>query len=169
MIKIDKLKENHTPEELVLFFTKLVDKAHSGQMYGDKKYIYHLEHVNQTMWESVYDRRKVDGLSLIEMYSTITCACLGHDLIEDTECDEQFLLDHGVPKIVVDIIVAVTKFKGMSQHKYLENIKKNPLAVMVKTADSLSNLQHCLKDGRSKGVTKYTNVLNVLNGLGSEL
>ncbi len=64
----------------------------------------------------------------------------GHDLIEDTKTTAEELLEMGFSKHLVEAIVLLTKVEGYDLQKYLEAIKRNPLARAVKLADMRSNL-----------------------------
>ena len=68
---------------------------------------------------------------------------LFHDLLEDTDATEKEILEYGNQDILVAVKL-LTKEKGYNMQKYIEGIKKNPIAFAVKGADRLHNLQCAL-------------------------
>ncbi len=66
-------------------------------------------------------------------------AGLFHDLIEDTKTTYEELLGISNPEIV-NAVRLVTKEEGYEMKKYIDRIKKNDMARMVKLADRLHNL-----------------------------
>jgi (p)ppGpp synthase/HD superfamily hydrolase len=70
-------------------------------------------------------------------------AALFHDLLEDTDATENEILEYGNQDILVAVKL-LTKEKGYNMQKYIEGIKKNPIAFAVKSADRLHNLQCAL-------------------------
>jgi hypothetical protein len=168
------LPEEFTAKDVYHFMAELSHHAHLGQKYGEKPYTYHLEDVEATFLRlldltkimAVRDSLGFDQYSVSDMVLFLRAACLGHDIIEDTDVTADYLREKRLPEFFIQIIVAVTKVKGMSQPQYLSIVKANPLAVLVKTPDSLSNLQHSIQSGWIKGITKYTRVLRFLNGDG---
>ena len=69
-------------------------------------------------------------------------AGLFHDLLEDTDCTEQEILDLSNEK-VLEAVKLVTKTKGYEMAEYMRNIAKNDIAKMVKLADRTHNLLEC--------------------------
>ena len=67
-------------------------------------------------------------------------AALFHDLLEDTDATEEEILKFGNSKIL-EAVKLLTKEKGYDMAKYISDIKKNPIAFAVKSADRLHNLQ----------------------------
>ena len=58
-----------------------------------------------------------------------------HDTIEDSDFTELDLIERGIPRQVVDGVIAMTKVKGEEYSHYLRRLKKNNLAHKVKMAD----------------------------------
>ena len=52
----------------------------------------------------------------------------------------------------------------MNYEKYIQNIKDNNLACLVKIADTRANLIQSTKDGDDKRIAKYTKQLRLLRG-----
>ena len=65
---------------------------------------------------------------------------LFHDLLEDTNATENEILEYG-NQSVLTAVKLLTKKKGCDMQKYIDEIKKNELAFVVKRADRLHNLQ----------------------------
>lgn len=65
---------------------------------------------------------------------------LFHDLLEDTNATEEDILFYGNQN-VLDAVKLLTKEKGYDMKSYIDNIKANPIAFAVKSADRLHNLQ----------------------------
>ena len=62
-----------------------------------------------------------------------------HDVIEDTEYTEADLINAGIPENVVDAVKAITHPEGQDYYEYLQEVKKNPLALKVKIQDVMHN------------------------------
>ena len=65
---------------------------------------------------------------------------LFHDLLEDTDATEKEILEYGSQNVLTAVKL-LTKEKGYDMQKYIEGIKSNPIAFVVKSADRLHNLQ----------------------------
>ena len=61
-----------------------------------------------------------------------------HDIIEDTDITENYLLKIGLSKRIVDAVVALTRSEDMDYQEYIKNLSSNPLAKEV----NLSDLEH---------------------------
>lgn len=64
---------------------------------------------------------------------------LFHDLLEDTNCTEQEILELS-NKQVLEAVKLLTKTKGYIMSEYIGNISKNDIARMVKLVDRIHNL-----------------------------
>lgn len=110
-------------------YTKLTTKAmniayeaHKGQY--DKMgvpYIFHPIHLAEQMDDE---------------YSI--CVALLHDVVEDTAITLKEL-EMEFPKEIVDAVALLTHKKEIAYEDYVRNIKKNPLAKKVKSADIAHN------------------------------
>lgn len=67
---------------------------------------------------------------------------LFHDLLEDTNATEDEILEYG--QNVLNAVKLLTKGKGYDMKTYVDGIKNNPIAFVVKSADRLHNLQCAL-------------------------
>lgn len=63
-----------------------------------------------------------------------------HDVIEDTDCSSEVLLEQGFTSEIIAAIEAITHLEKESQKDYLSRVKANPLAMTVKLADIADNL-----------------------------
>lgn len=65
-----------------------------------------------------------------------------HDIIEDTICTPEILLQHGIPQIVVDAIQIVSRKEGESYSEFIERIiaSNNIIALEIKLGDLLNNM-----------------------------
>lgn len=63
-----------------------------------------------------------------------------HDIIEDTDVTEDYLLKIGLSKRIVDAVVALTRSKDIDYQEYIKNLSSNPLAKEVKLADLEHNM-----------------------------
>ena len=135
---------------------------HKGQLDKDGiPVIYHPIYVMNSMDLDDLDGRKVAIL---------------HDIIEDTECTEQYLRAMGFADHIVDATECITHLKGEPYLVYIERVNKNPISKRVKLKDIDHNM------GRSKEalmrdvgdltkmkkaqarIDKYTRALQILKG-----
>lgn len=63
-----------------------------------------------------------------------------HDIIEDTDITEDYLLKIGLSKRIVDAVVALTRSEDMDYQEYIKNLSSNPLVNEVKLADLEHNM-----------------------------
>lgn len=63
-----------------------------------------------------------------------------HDIIEDTDVTEDYLLKTGLSKHIVDAVVALTRSEDMDYQEYIKDLSTNPLAKEVKIADLEHNM-----------------------------
>lgn len=66
-------------------------------------------------------------------------AGLFHDLLEDTDCTENEILELSNNN-VLEAVKLLTKTKGYIMSEYVEKISQNSIAKMVKLADRIHNL-----------------------------
>ena len=131
----------------------LAQHFHSGQKYGEYDYFeYHLRGVVELLSEV--------SLSPIEE-DTIVIALL-HDILEDTSCTYE-TLENVFGFTVADSVSILTKVEGEPIDQYLFGVCSNPIARVVKFADSLFNYKECVKCGDLKRAEKYKHNLEVLH------
>ena len=63
-----------------------------------------------------------------------------HDIIEDTDVTEDYLLKIGLSKRIVDAVVALTRSEDIDYQEYIKNLGSNPLAKKVTLADLEHNM-----------------------------
>ena len=68
---------------------------------------------------------------------------LFHDLLEDTNATEKEILSYGNDEILTAVKL-LTKQKGYDMQEYIDAIKSNKIAFIVKGADRLHNLECAL-------------------------
>lgn len=129
----------------------IAKKAHAGQV--DKAGIDYIQHPLYVASQVKTEQEKVVALL--------------HDVIEDSDVTVDDLLVSGLSNEVVTAVQILTKKKGQSYQEYLEKVKSNNLARVVKLAD----LKHNSDLSRLKSVTdtdyervkKYKNAINYLS------
>ena len=136
----------------------IAKKAHAGQV--DKAGVDYIQHPLYVASQVKTEQEK-------------TVALL-HDVIEDSDVTVDDLLASGLSNEVVTAVQILTKKEGQSYQEYLEKVKSNNLARVVKLAD----LKHNSDLSRLKSVTntdyervkKYKNAIRYLstqNSLGA--
>ena len=129
----------------------IAKKAHVGQV--DKAGVDYIQH-------------PLYVASLVKTEQEKAVALL-HDVIEDSDVTVEDLLASGLSNEVVTAVQILTKKKGQSYQEYLEKVKSNNLARVVKLAD----LKHNSDLLRLKSVTntdyervkKYKNAIRYLS------
>lgn len=122
---------------------------HSGQKYGERDYMYHLD--------SVYD--KVAKLGHADI--THRTVALLHDILEDTSCTYE-ILKREFGKEIARAVWDITKHEGQSYDMYIEQVKGNPISLAVKIADTCCNLEESLKSSDKIRILKYSKQLVLL-------
>ena len=106
----------YTP--LTMKAMQIAYKAHHGQKdQSGMPYIFHPYHLAEQMKDEI-----------------TTCVALLHDTIEDTEVTFEEL-EREFPKEVMDALKLLTHEDGADYFSYVEAIKTNPIARVVKLAD----------------------------------
>lgn len=122
-------------------------EAHGVQKYGDKPYIHHLESVVNIL-EPYGNEAKIIGYL--------------HDVVEDTlVSNDEVRSVFG--DLVADCVAIVTDEPGINRkerkkktyRKMSQVTGEETLALIVKAADRLANVQACLSDGNAVMLGKY--------------
>ena len=97
----------------------------------------------------------------------VVAAAWLHDVVEDTGVTPDDLRAAGIPDDVVAAVVAVSKVAGEAMEDYVARVKRDPLAVAVKTADLADNtdparLAALDEATRARLVAKYARVRELL-------
>lgn len=126
-------------------------KAHAGQV--DKAGVDYIQHPLYVASQVETEQEKAVALL--------------HDVIEDSNITAVYLLASGLPNEVVTAVQILTKKKGQSYQEYLEKVKTNDLARVVKLADlkhnsDLSRLK-TVSNTDYERVKKYKNAIRYLS------
>ena len=103
--------------------------AHAGQFRrdGTTPYIKHPE--------AVAGKMAAAGMS-----DDYVAAGWLHDVLEDTTTTVEDLRTSGIPELVIEAVVLLTKTDGKAYRDYLADVRTNEIACAVKIADMLHNL-----------------------------
>ena len=142
---------NTTEQSIVDLALSIARKAHEGQL--DKAGVDYIEH-------PIYVASQVDT-------EEEKAVALLHDVIEDSPVSAEELLQAGLPETVVTAVQVLTKKKEQDYQTYLETVKKNPLARVVKLADlkhnsDLSRLSSITAKDRER-LKKYKKAIDFLS------
>ena len=142
---------NTTEQSIVDLALSIARKAHEGQL--DKAGVAYIEH-------PIYVANQVDT-------EEEKAVALLHDVIEDSSVSAEELLQAGLPETVVTAVQILTKKKEQDYQTYLETVKKNPLARVVKLADlkhnsDLSRLSSITEKDRER-LKKYKKAIDFLS------
>ena len=142
---------NTTEQSMVDLALSIARKAHEGQL--DKAGVDYIEH-------PIYVASQVDT-------EEEKAVALLHDVIEDSPVSAEGLLQAGLPETVVTAVQVLTKKKEQDYQTYLETVKKNPLARVVKLADlkhnsDLSRLSSITEKDRER-LKKYKKAIDFLS------
>ncbi len=96
-------------------------------------------------------------------------AALLHDVIEDSDITATELLAEGIPRVVVEAVLCLTKQSGENYHDFVLRAKQNPIARKVKIADIEDNINVLritnLTEKDLARITKYHAAWHFLNDL----
>lgn len=124
-------------------------QAHGDQMYGRMPYSYHLDQVAHKLRELGHYGWDVPEDAYVVAYL--------HDVLEDTKTTYGQVFD----KFGETVAKAVAKLSKnhCGGHIYILEVKSNPLAKIVKIADTMCNLQASIASVEPKRVKKYSEQL----------
>jgi hypothetical protein len=105
--------------------------AHAGQVYPSPRLEPFIEHPFRVM-------NAVDG-------PAAKAAAALHDVLEDSDVTVEELREKGMPREVVDAVIALTRTPDVSYEAYIERVAVNPIAREVKLADVRDNLANNLR------------------------
>ena len=142
---------NTAEQSMVDLALSIARQAHEGQL--DKVGVDYIEH-------PIYVASQVDT-------EEEKAVALLHDVLEDSPVSAEELLQAGLPETVVTAVQVLTKKKEQDYQTYLETVKKNPLARVVKLADlkhnsDLSRLSSITEKDRER-LKKYKKAIDFLN------
>lgn len=133
----------------------LAEFAHAEQLYGSEPYMFHLHGVAEIA-------KSFPSARDIGLVDVVVTAYL-HDVIEDT-CINSSLITNRFGSNVCSAVCALTKRGDQEYNDYIGMIRMNPLALLVKKADTMFNLQQSVINGNIMRVSKYTKQLSMLTG-----
>lgn len=142
---------NTSKQPMLELALSIATEAHNGQF--DKSGVDYIEH-------PIYVASQVDT-------EEEKAVALLHDVIEDSPFTAEELLLAGLPETVVAAVQILSKKKGQDYQTYLENVKSNPLARVVKLADlkhnsDLSRLRS-VTDNDLERLEKYKRAIDYLS------
>ena len=122
--------------------------AHLDQKYGREPYFVHLQAVAEMTI-------RLGGDDIAEQVAWL------HDVVEDTHVTIDRILENfgGVVAVAVQFL---SKQEGQAYEDYIKLVRSNPIALLVKKADTLCNLIQSTLQGNRKRIMKYTTQLQLL-------
>lgn len=134
----------------------LAQTAHAGHRYSnsrlDMPYMFHLQ--------AVMLRTRAMAIAPHIIRDEVEQVALLHDILEDTDVTVETLVDIGFNETVIEAVQLLTFKKGeQSRTDYINAIKVNEIALIVKIADTTCNLVESVHDRDSKRITRYANQL----------
>lgn len=110
--------------ELIRKAENLARVLHNGQIdKGGSPYIGHPLRVAGNLET---DEEKVLGLL--------------HDVLEDCDIETQYLIDNGIPEILVKKLISLKRIKNESYFVYIDRIKEDMQTINVKLSDLEDNM-----------------------------
>ena len=101
----------------------------------DEKVEKNTEIINKMLYEMVKNQGYGEDYQITALF---------HDLLEDTDTTEEEIL-RIADQSVLTAVKLLTKENGCDMESYINGIKANPIAFVVKCADRLHNLQCALE------------------------
>ena len=142
---------NTAEQSMVDLALSIARQAHEGQL--DKAGVDYIEHPIYVASQVKSEKEKAVALL--------------HDVLEDSPVSAEELLIAGLPEEVVTAVKVLTKKPMQDYQAYLETVKKNSLARVVKLADlkhnsDLSRLTSITEKDRER-LKKYKNAIDFLS------
>lgn len=155
----------------------IAKRYHINQKYGDSSYLSsHLQDV-VVKTANLFCKWKCGSISIREIDLIEAIAWL-HDVVEDTDCTYEIIREEMSKSKTVDAedidklieaIDAITKRKDEAREEYVYRCSQNPLALKVKIADTLCNLEASLASGESRRIAKYSEQIQKLTNIYNNL
>ena len=138
---MEKIIINNTNCPALLAAIDWIYAQHSTQLYGHRPYSFHLNKV-----ADILERYWLDEYEVYDdiVFNTLYIACLGHDIIEDTNNsynDVKKFLGQPVADIIYDVTNELGKNRKERATKTYQKIMNNPLAIVVKLCDRIANTE----------------------------
>ena len=125
---------------------------HLDQCYGGIPYYRHLCEVSTF----------IEQMDIYNKNTEILQVAWLHDVVEDTNVTYDDLDEFGFSDKVVEGVKHITKEKDEEYFDYIDKVKSNEYALIVKKADTLCNLRHSVMENNIKRIRKYANQLKFL-------
>lgn len=92
--------------------------------------------------DNIMNMHDFDYISDEDKKFVLSCASVAvlHDVLEDTECTAEYLLEQHFPEDIVEAIKAVTRQNGESYSQFIKRAEQNVYAKIVKFYDLQDNL-----------------------------
>lgn len=121
--------------------------AHNGQKYGDNEsYIWHSIRVANRIHRAGHD----DELVIIAIL---------HDVVEDSDWTLERLREMGASERVINGVDGMSRREYENYAEFIERVKGNPDARIVKRADMEENLSQKPPESLAKKYQKYLAIL----------
>ena len=92
-----------------------------------------------------------------------------HDVLEDSKINEDYLIAKGISRNSIKTLKLLTKSNG-DYSNYIKNLKSDPVAVKIKKADIIDNMNITRpKTIDTDDVKRLNNYINALMLLGGEV
>jgi (p)ppGpp synthase/HD superfamily hydrolase len=132
---------------------KLALNAHSGQTdKAGRPYILHPLRIMHQM-----DTDEERAVALL------------HDVIEDSKYSSEDLIQQGIPENIVNTVLVLSKDKNDNYDVFIKKISKHKLAVKIKKADIIDNMDllrlQSINSKELKRIEKYHRAWKMLNNL----
>lgn len=155
---------------MILKIEKLLDKYFEGKTdKGGNDYKKHLYAVADAVLKEKSLKVKDKNSTLSLYYDKAYYVALLHDILEDTDCSEQELIDIGCDDEIIDAIKAITR-KDIEQYyfDFIERVSQNDIARLVKIYDLENNMDirrlKTFGDYEQKRLKKYWYCWKYLKG-----
>lgn len=132
----------------------VAEKSHDGQKYGNEPYINHVHNVQLAVSSLPFPKGQIKKLRTVAIL---------HDVFEDSKLFTLKDMTSCYSKEIVDALDAITKREGEDYHlDYLNRVKNNKLAKIVKVCDLNENLKNSVRDKKEKNIIKYEKALRLI-------
>lgn len=143
-----------SPEELLKKAIEIAVMAHAGQT--DKNGQPYVGHLFRVMSAGRTIEEKIVGVL--------------HDLLEDTEWTKEMLIEEQFPGNIISAIQCLTKIEGEYYSVYLDRVKSNKLALLVKINDLTDNMDiKRLREIKPDDVVRLNRYINTYRMLSESL
>ena len=140
------------------------EAAHDSQMYGENPYTQHLTDVVMNVRVEIRSMG-IQGKSFsTDVVQILMDSAYLHDVVEDTDTSLETIRTL-FGEQVAEVVDLLTKRKCLSYKKYIDNIKQNEYALLVKIADTRANLAQSYYDNNEKRIAKYAKQLALLEDI----